>query len=68
VGLPTRLADIHVDATDRAALLRVAERACREGEIMHNEPYPVNAGMVVAALEAMDHYAALMDHAEPATL
>ncbi|MDR5883159.1 glycerol dehydrogenase [Caballeronia sp. LZ032] len=67
VGLPTRLADIHVDAADRTALLRVAERACREGEIIHNEPYPVNAGMVVAALDAMDRYAALMDHAEPAT-
>ncbi|WP_198155244.1 hypothetical protein [Candidatus Burkholderia verschuerenii] len=67
--MPTRLADIHVDGADRAALTRVAERACREGEIIHNdEPYPVNAPMVVAALEAMDRYAALLDRTEPAII
>jgi glycerol dehydrogenase len=61
VGLPTRLADIHVDVDDTAALTTVAQRACREGEIIHNEPYPVDAGMVVAALKAMDRYATRLD-------
>jgi glycerol dehydrogenase len=42
-------------------LLTVGRRACRAGEIIHNEPYPVDAGMVVAALKAMDRYAARFD-------
>lgn len=62
VGLPTRLADIGVDADDGEALGAVAERACRHGEIIHNEPYPVTARMVVAALIAMDRYAARNTH------
>jgi glycerol dehydrogenase len=61
VGLPTRLADVNVDIDDHAALAAVAQRACRPGEIIHNEPYPVDAGMVVAALKAMDRYAQLLD-------
>jgi glycerol dehydrogenase len=56
VGLPTRLADINVDVTNQAALETVAKRACRAGEIIHNEPYPVDAPLVVAALKAMDRY------------
>jgi len=56
VGLPTRLAQVNVDASDAVALETVARRACRAGEIIHNEPYPVEPAMVVAALRAMDHY------------
>ncbi|WP_345817505.1 glycerol dehydrogenase (plasmid) [Paraburkholderia sp. PREW-6R] len=63
VGLPTRLEQIHVDATDTAALHTVAARACRAGEIIHNEPYPVEPAMVVAALRAMDSYGARMEAA-----
>lgn len=66
VGLPTRLCDIHVDAADTAALRTVAARACRAGEIIHNEPYPVDPAMLVAALQAMDRYAARLDAMEPA--
>lgn len=66
VGLPTRLADVNVDADDDVALTTVGTRACRAGEIIHNEPYPVDAAMVVAALKAMDRYAQLLDHATEA--
>jgi glycerol dehydrogenase len=62
VGLPTRLAEINVDVSDQAALETVAKRACRAGEIIHNEPYPVDAPLVVAALKAMDRYAARFDN------
>jgi glycerol dehydrogenase len=50
VRLPTRLADIGIaDATDEKLAI-VAKRACRAGEIIHNEPIPVTPDMVVAAL------------------
>ena len=56
VGLPTRLAHVGLDPNDRAAVERVARRACRQGEIIHNEPYPVEWTQVVEAMEAMDFY------------
>jgi glycerol dehydrogenase len=61
VGLPTRLAQVNVDAEDNHALETVATRACRAGEIIHNEPYPVEPAMVVAALKAMDRYGSRLD-------
>ncbi|WP_250527408.1 glycerol dehydrogenase [Caballeronia sp. GAWG2-1] len=57
IDLPTRLADLDIDVDDAEALALVAERACRSGEIIHNEPYPVTPAMVVAALTAMNRYA-----------
>jgi len=48
--------------SDEAARETVAKRACRAGEIIHNEPYPVDAPLVVAALKAMDRYGAEFDH------
>jgi glycerol dehydrogenase len=54
VGLPTTLAEIGIeDASDRQ-LLRVAEAATAEGETIHNEPIPVTAETVVAAIKAAD--------------
>lgn len=50
VGLPVRLADIGVTDASADKLQQVAERACRPGEIIHNEPQPVTAAMVVGAL------------------
>lgn len=50
VRLPVRLGDIGLVAATDADLLRIAERACRPGEIIHNEPMPVTPQMVVAAL------------------
>ena len=53
VRLPTRLADIGiVDATPEKLKL-IAERACRPGEIIHNEPMPVTVDMVVEVLREL---------------
>ena len=53
VRLPTRLRDIGItDATDDKLRI-VAERACRPGEIMHNEAMPVTAEMVVRVLREL---------------
>lgn len=57
VDLPYRLREIGLDPDDIDALTTLAERACRAGEIIHNEPYPVTPSSVVAALIAMDRYA-----------
>jgi glycerol dehydrogenase len=54
VGLPTTLAAIGLGGADDAALMRVAERACAEGETIWNEPHMVNPRRVVAALRAVD--------------
>ena len=56
VGLPTTLADVGVDVVDERQLQTIADRACRAGEIIHNEPYPVDEALVVSALKAMDAY------------
>ncbi len=53
VRLPTRLADIGIAEATPEKLAIVARRACRVGEIIHNEPMTVTEGMVVAALEAL---------------
>jgi glycerol dehydrogenase len=53
VRLPTRLADIGILDASEEKLAAVAKRACRPGEIIHNEPIPVTEGMVVAALKAL---------------
>lgn len=53
VRLPTRLADIGVVRVTDEKLECVARRACRAGEIIHNEPFPVTEKMVVEALRAL---------------
>jgi glycerol dehydrogenase len=53
VRLPTKLAGIGiVDATPEKLRI-IAERACRPGEIIHNEPMPVTPDMVVEVLEEL---------------
>jgi glycerol dehydrogenase len=53
VRLPVRLSDIGIhDATD-GKLAIVAARACRPGEIMHNEPDAMTEAMVIAALKRL---------------
>ncbi|MFQ3623176.1 MAG: glycerol dehydrogenase [Acetobacteraceae bacterium] len=54
VGLPTTLADIGLADVDDAGLLRVAQRACAEGETIWNMPHEVSPRRVVAALRAVD--------------
>jgi glycerol dehydrogenase len=54
VGLPTTLDGIGLEDPSDEDLMRVAERACAEGETIHNEPIPVTPKMVVASLKAVD--------------
>ncbi|MEW9612941.1 glycerol dehydrogenase [Shinella sp. S4-D37] len=53
VRLPTKLADIGIAEVTPEKLAIVARRACRAGEIIHNEPLPVTEAMVIAALETL---------------
>lgn len=53
VRLPTRLSDIGITEPDISKLETVARRACRPGEIIHNEPQPVKEEDVVSALKAL---------------
>ncbi|TNC72755.1 glycerol dehydrogenase [Rubellimicrobium roseum] len=53
VRLPIQLADIGIQDPTDEKLRIVAERACRPGEIMHNEPITVTPDMVVAALKEL---------------
>lgn len=53
VHLPTKLADIGIaEATDEKLEI-VARRACRAGEIIHNEPIAVTPEMVVRVLKQL---------------
>ncbi|MEW5762349.1 MAG: glycerol dehydrogenase [Bacillota bacterium] len=54
VGLPVTLADIGIEDVSEEKLRPVAEASVKEGETIHNEPFPVTAGMVLAALLAAD--------------
>jgi glycerol dehydrogenase len=53
VRLPVGLADIGIETVTEEKLAIVARRACRKGEIIHNEPMPVTEAMVVSALRAL---------------
>lgn len=53
VRLPTRLADVGIHVASESKLRIVAERACRPGEIMHNEPIRITPDMVIAALRGL---------------
>jgi glycerol dehydrogenase len=54
VGLPTTLAGIGCADLSDALLRQVAARAVIAGESIHNEPFPVTADLVVAAIRAAD--------------
>ena len=54
VGLPVTFAEIGIPAPTAAPLAAVGRRATQPGETIHNEPMPVIAGMVVAAMDAAD--------------
>ncbi|WP_243439217.1 glycerol dehydrogenase [Fundidesulfovibrio soli] len=54
VGLPTTLADLGLDGVTDHDLLRVGEKACAEGESIHNEPAEISPALVRAALKAAD--------------
>lgn len=54
VGLPTTLADIGLTDVSDADLMLAAEKACAEGETIHNELVPVTPLAVFMALKAAD--------------
>ena len=54
IGLPVTLADIGLPQVSDEALLRVAELACAPGESIHNEPFPVDAQSLLAAMRTAD--------------
>ena len=54
VGLPITLSDIGVNDLDRERLRRVAERAVKEGETAHNEPFEVTAALMFDAILTAD--------------
>lgn len=54
VGLPVTLREIGLGAIDGGLLRQVAERAVASGEVTHNEPFPVTAGMVEEAIRRAD--------------
>lgn len=54
VGLPTTLSEIGLGGVSNDDLMAVAEAACAEGETIHNEPRPVTADAVFAAMIAAD--------------
>ena len=54
VGLPTTLEDLGMEDVSDEDLMRVAEAATDEDETIHNEPMPVTAEMVFAAIKTAD--------------
>ena len=54
VGLPTTLEAVGLEGVSEEELMQVAEAATAEGETIHNEPIPITAESVLAALIAAD--------------
>lgn len=54
VGLPTSLADLGLADASRETLSAVATRATGPAETIHNEPFEVDATMVLDAIRAAD--------------
>ncbi len=56
VGLPVTLAEIGLKDVSDEDLYKVAKAATKEEETIHNEPMPVDADKVFAALKMVDQY------------
>jgi len=54
IGLPTTLADIGVDNTDRHGLMNAAENACAPGQSIHHEAGIITPEKVLNAMLAAD--------------
>lgn len=54
VGLPTTLAGLGLENVSDEALLLVGEKACAEGESMHNEPFETSPAVIADMLKAAD--------------
>ncbi len=55
VGLPTTLGAIGLEDVSDTDLMKVSMIACSEKETIHNEPVPVTAESVFAAIKLADH-------------
>jgi glycerol dehydrogenase len=54
IGLPTTLADIGLNNTDRNKLMKAAEKACAPTEAIHHEVGTITPGKVLNAMLAAD--------------
>lgn len=59
VGLPVTLAQIGITEIKEDEIWKVAQAASAPGETIHNEPFPVDAGKVYAAILAADALGAM---------
>ncbi len=56
IGLPTTLAQVGLENPTDDDLMKVAQRACAEGETIYNELVPITPEAVFAAIKAADAY------------
>lgn len=56
VGLPTTLAELHLDGASDEDLHKIAELSCAEGETMKQMPGEITPDQVVQAIRAADAY------------
>lgn len=56
VGLPTTLAQVGLNNPTDEEIMKVAQRACAEGETIYNELVPITPEAVFAAIKAADAY------------
>ena len=56
LGLPTTLAEMHLENASREDLLKIGVQATAEGETIHQMPFVVTAEDVANALVAVDAY------------
>jgi glycerol dehydrogenase len=54
IGLPTTLQELGIENPSHNDLMKVAQTATAPGETIHNEPFSVNAAMVVDAILVTD--------------
>ncbi len=55
-GLPLTLEELGLKNATESELRKVAKASCKEGETIHNMPFPVDPGMVYSAIKAADSY------------
>ncbi|MBI5843658.1 MAG: glycerol dehydrogenase [Deltaproteobacteria bacterium] len=64
VGLPTTLSDLGLAGATDQDLCRVAEKACAEGESMHNEPFETSPEVVADMIKAADAWGKMRKEAK----
>lgn len=56
IGLPTTLSQVGLENPTDEELMKVAQRACAEGETIYNELVPITPEVVFAAIKAADAF------------